>query len=230
MTIRLPKATLEMIDALVRARPTKIPRQTWVLEAIQAKLNKENRVEGTLEVVWENPPEDKRPSYRLLFFRADREGGPVAPLTVMLEEVLERRLAGWGLGKEHARAWIDKLKVEKSVSVPKVMVPASEVGPYGFKTGGLGIRRKLRDGRTAILYPNHWQNTVGEIRNGDKILLLNSGGFPEQEATVTSDQRVFVTVGAHLFPETGPGTVRIREAQTDEREELLSIYREFFPQ
>jgi hypothetical protein len=38
VTLRLPSGILKQIDAAVRSRPVKMPRHTWILEAIVEKL------------------------------------------------------------------------------------------------------------------------------------------------------------------------------------------------
>ena len=38
IVLRLPNEMLERIDALVKARPVRIPRHTWLLEAVYEKL------------------------------------------------------------------------------------------------------------------------------------------------------------------------------------------------
>ncbi len=38
IVLRLPNHMLERIDALVKARPVRIPRHTWLLEAVYEKL------------------------------------------------------------------------------------------------------------------------------------------------------------------------------------------------
>src|ERR1700722_19038507 len=85
LTVRVPRATLQRIDSLVGARPTKIPRHSWLLEAIHEKLDKEDRVEGVLDIFWENSRESNvAPTYRLRFLTPDRQPGrPVVPLAVI---------------------------------------------------------------------------------------------------------------------------------------------------
>jgi hypothetical protein len=226
LTVRVPKDTLDRIDALVRARPTRIPRHSWLLEAIYEKLYKEDYVEGVLDIFWENSAEAGAISYRphfLLHFLIlrRRKGGPVAPMTVVGDDSLERYLVEWGFTSENAKGWIQKLKADKSVSIPNVMMPAERVGPYGFKVSGMGIQRKLRDGRRAILYPNHWQNLIDDAAKGDKVIILSSSGYPEREATITRSRKVLITV------ETYMSTVKFREASEKEAEEFLDIHRQY---
>ena len=38
--LRMPVGMLEQIDAAVRARPIRIPRQTWILEVLYEKLSR----------------------------------------------------------------------------------------------------------------------------------------------------------------------------------------------
>lgn len=42
LTVRVPPATLKRIDVLVKARRNKIPRHSWLLEAIYEKLDRED--------------------------------------------------------------------------------------------------------------------------------------------------------------------------------------------
>lgn len=41
VTVRIPKAMLEEIEALVKARPIKTARHTWLMEAIYEKLKRD---------------------------------------------------------------------------------------------------------------------------------------------------------------------------------------------
>ena len=41
VVIRIPTAMLQQIDAAVRSRPVKVPRHTWILEAMHEKLARE---------------------------------------------------------------------------------------------------------------------------------------------------------------------------------------------
>lgn len=41
VVLRLPTEMLQQIDACVKARPIRIPRHTWLLEAIHEKLSRE---------------------------------------------------------------------------------------------------------------------------------------------------------------------------------------------
>jgi hypothetical protein len=40
--LRLPSSMLKSIDKAVRSRPVRIPRHTWLLEAVHEKLSREN--------------------------------------------------------------------------------------------------------------------------------------------------------------------------------------------
>jgi hypothetical protein len=42
IVLRVPSDMLEKIDASVKARPIRTPRQTWLLEAVHEKLAREN--------------------------------------------------------------------------------------------------------------------------------------------------------------------------------------------
>lgn len=41
--LRIPTEILERVDRAVEARPVKIPRHTWILEAMVEKLDKEHQ-------------------------------------------------------------------------------------------------------------------------------------------------------------------------------------------
>jgi hypothetical protein len=41
--LRLPASMLKSIDQLVKSRPVRIPRHTWLLEAVHEKLSRENQ-------------------------------------------------------------------------------------------------------------------------------------------------------------------------------------------
>ena len=41
--LRLPGSMLRSIDRLVKSRPVRIPRHTWLLEAVHEKLSRENQ-------------------------------------------------------------------------------------------------------------------------------------------------------------------------------------------
>lgn len=42
--LRIPAATLEMIDEVVNAKKIKTPRHTWLLEAVFEKLEKDRKI------------------------------------------------------------------------------------------------------------------------------------------------------------------------------------------
>ena len=42
VVLRVPAALLQKVDAAVKARPLKIPRHTWMLEALLEKLSRED--------------------------------------------------------------------------------------------------------------------------------------------------------------------------------------------
>lgn len=228
LTVRMPSGTVDRIDRLVKARLTKIPRHSWLLEAIYEKLNKEERVEGVLDIFWENNAEPRAAAmYRLRFLSFLRKrGGPIAPMTVVGDNCLERYLVDWGFDPDIARGWIQKLKKDTSVSIPNVMMPADRIGPYGFKIAGLGIQMRLTDGRTAVLYHDHPRNAPREVK-GDRIVVIGASGNVEEEATVTAEGRVLILIEKHIFPPQASNTVHLefREASTDERGKFLGIHR-----
>ena len=41
VVLRIPTAMLQQIDTAVRARPVRVPRHTWMLEAMHEKLSRE---------------------------------------------------------------------------------------------------------------------------------------------------------------------------------------------
>lgn len=43
LTVRVPPTTLQRINVLVKARRNKIPRHSWLLEAIYEKLDREDQ-------------------------------------------------------------------------------------------------------------------------------------------------------------------------------------------
>ena len=225
VTVRVPKGTLERIDSLVKARPTKIPRHSWLLEAIYEKLYKEERVEGFLDIFWENSEDTTTLArYCLHFLPLNRRmGGPVAPMSVVGDDSLERYLVEWGFAPENAKGWVGKVKADTSLSIPNVMMPADRVGPYGFKVAGLGIQRRLRDGRTAILYHDHPRNAPDEAK-GDKIVILAGTGYGEREAVVTRSGRVLII--RHSYFSDAPWD--LTEASKEETEEFLNIHGQFF--
>jgi hypothetical protein len=44
--LRLPSSMLKSIDQSVKNRPVRIPRHTWLLEAIHEKLSRENQTDS----------------------------------------------------------------------------------------------------------------------------------------------------------------------------------------
>jgi hypothetical protein len=46
VVLRLPAGMLAQIDDAVRHRPVRIPRHTWVLEAVAEKLAREKAAQG----------------------------------------------------------------------------------------------------------------------------------------------------------------------------------------
>jgi hypothetical protein len=228
LTVRVPKGTVDRIDARVRHRLTRIPRHSWLLEAIYEKLYREERVEGVLDIFWENGAEiGATPRYVLHFIRLDRvKGGPLAPMPVVGDDSLEQRLVEWGFRSEDARGWTEKLKADKSVSIPNVMLPADRVGPYGFRVSGLGIHKRLRDGRTAILYHDHPANAPEQVR-GDRILIFSLSGGVEKEATVTQDGKVLILETRTFFPSVSGLHLEFREASKQEEDEFLDVRRQY---
>jgi predicted transcriptional regulator len=229
LTVRVPKSTLNRIDELVQARNTKIPRHSWLLEAIYEKIQREDKVEGVLDIFWENSQEAGTPRYRMCFLNIRREaGGALAPITAVGDDSLQSYFVRWGFAPENAKGWIAKLKSDRSISIPNVMMPADQVGPYGFRIAGTGIQKKLRDGRTAVLYPNHWKNLDDDSLKGDKVVICSPTGYAGEEATITRGGKVMITVQKNVLAHVGqPSSVVFREGTPQETEEFLDIYRQF---
>lgn len=228
LTVRVPKGTVDRIDARVKRRMTRIPRHSWLLEAIYEKLYREERVEGVLDIFWENSSEiGATARYVLHFVRLDRvKGGPLAPMTVVGDDSLEQRLVEWGFRSEDARGWTQKLKADKSVSISNVMLPADRVGPYGFKVNGLGIYRTLRDGRTAMLFHDHPRNASAQVR-GDKIVIFSLSGGVEKEGIVTQEGKVLMIENQTFFPTVNRQHLELRKASKQEEDEFLAIRRQY---
>ena len=233
LTVRLPSATLDRIDALVKARPTRIPRHSWLLEAIHEKLYKEERVEGDLDVRWENSRDiGETARYRLRFLRHDREKRrPVVPMTVVGDDCLERCLVEWGCGSENTKGWIQKLKLHKSISMREIRMPKDRVGRYGFKALAWGIHLDLGDGREAFLFPDHPASLPDGTR-GDRITIRTEDGDVEKDAIVTVAGKALIILGEHFWPPDSPaGTVRVeyRVASKKETQEIMNVYRQYIP-
>jgi hypothetical protein len=229
ITVRVPEGTLERIDALVRGRVTRIPRHSWLLEAIYEKLGKEERVYGDLEISLEKDRDAVVPNfYRLRFFRADRlKGSPLAPMLVVGDDCLEQYLVEWGLTSENAKGWIQKLSSDRGVSVRDVRMPAPRVGRYGFKAPGWGIQIELGDGRTALLSPN--LVSLPDETRAYRIAVWGPDG--REEAMVTPEGKVLIVLEEHIWPPDDPGAIRIKLAEASQRKtkEFLDVYRRYIP-
>jgi hypothetical protein len=227
LTVRLAVGTLERVDTLVKNRPTRIPRHSWLLEAIHEKLNREERVEGILQVSREDNAEGDVPTgYVLRFLRPDRKKGrPVSLMTVVGNDCLERYLVEWSVTSENARAWIQKLKANRSISIPDIVISSDRVGRYGFKVPPGGIHLDLGDDREAYVIPDH-PAILPDGKMGDRMAVRTREG--EADVWLTSDGNVLVVVEEHIWPPGEPlGTVKItyREASKAETHEIMSIYR-----
>jgi hypothetical protein len=44
--LRIPAGMMERLDSALKGRPVKLPRHTWILEAIHEKLTRESPPEG----------------------------------------------------------------------------------------------------------------------------------------------------------------------------------------
>lgn len=227
LTVRVPEGTLDRIDALVKNRPTRIPRHSWLLEAIHEKLHKEERVEGDLDVRWENSRNvGETARHRLRFLRRDRErGGPVVPMTVVGDDCLERYLVEWGCGSENARGWIQKLRAHKSISIRDIRMPEDRVGRYGFKALAGGIHLDLGDGREAFLFPDH-PTPLPDRKRGDRIKIRAEDG-EEKDAAVTAGGKVLIILEEHY--RTDATRIAYRGASKEETKEIMSVYRQYIP-
>jgi hypothetical protein len=230
ITVRVPEGTLERIDALVQGRQTRIPRHSWLLEAIYEKLDKEERVRGDLEILLDKNKDTGVPNvYRLRFFRFDRaKGSPLTPMPVVGDDCLEQYLLEWGLTPENAKGWIQKLSTDRMVSVRDVVMPAQRVGRYGFKTPGWGIQIELGDGRIALLIPD-----LASLPDGTRAYKITVWGpNGEEAAMITKDGRVRILLEEHIWPpDEPPGTIRIdlADASKKKAKEFLNIYRRYVP-
>lgn len=228
LTVRVPKDILERIDSLVKARPTKIPRHSWLLEAIHEKLYKEERVEGTLNVSREIHEERDAPTkYRLRFLRPDRiKMRPIAPMDVVGDDCLAHYLVEWGCTSENARGWIQTLKGSRSISIPDIMMPADRVGRYGFKVPPGGINLDLGDDKEAYLIPDH-PAMLPDGNKGDKIEICSRTGG--KNAWVMTNGKVLIIGQEHWWPPDEPNSVKITywEGSEEETKEILSVYRQY---
>lgn len=46
IVLRLPTSLLSRVDAIIKARPVRIPRHTWLVEAVYEKIQRENEQTG----------------------------------------------------------------------------------------------------------------------------------------------------------------------------------------
>src|SRR5579864_5036339 len=127
LTLRVPVDTLNRIDVLVGSRPSKIPRHSWLLEAIYEKLQKEERVCGSLEIRRWKDGNSPALLYRLRFLRDDLpKRRPVVPRFVVGLDWVKQHLVEWGLPPDIAELWLSRLESDRSVAIPGVMMPATE--------------------------------------------------------------------------------------------------------
>lgn len=47
IVLRLPTGLLQQVDSLLKARPVKIPRHTWLVEAVYEKIRRESESSAT---------------------------------------------------------------------------------------------------------------------------------------------------------------------------------------
>ncbi len=139
INLRVPTDVLTKMDQAVETRPLKISRHTWIMEAIHRQLREET-TEGTLDIFWENSEDSAAsPRYRLIFCRyLGFQGGAMQPHLVIGEESLRKHLIGLKFGERQAKALVVRVKTEKSVPVPNVMMPFEQLPRYGYGTSGRG--------------------------------------------------------------------------------------------
>ena len=138
LTVRVPRNVLDQIDFLVKLRRSKIPRHSWLLEAIYEKLARETKMtnEGSLDIYWENnaiPAATRR--YRLIFlsYSPECKGGVTQPKRIVGSDALETYLRGLRFDPDDAKLWVEKVNTEKSVSIDHVIMPDDELAAvYGY--------------------------------------------------------------------------------------------------
>jgi hypothetical protein len=137
INLRLPPGWLHRIDTAVDCRPIKTSRHGWIMEAIYNQLQRET-VEGTLDIFWENH-EDRAapPSYRLIFCRySDFTGGAMQPNRLVGDAALKSHLVELGLREKVAESWLERVRAERAVPIPNLMMPLEYLVHYGYGTGG----------------------------------------------------------------------------------------------
>lgn len=133
INLRVPTDWFRKIDTAVAHRPIRTSRHSWIMEAIHHQLQHEN-VEGTLDIFWENS-EDRavKPSYRLIFCKyTGFAGGAMQPNYILGDAALKRYLAGLGIEQEEVKVWVKRVKAERSVPIPRVMMPLNYLADYGY--------------------------------------------------------------------------------------------------
>jgi hypothetical protein len=137
INLRVPTDLLAKIDQAVETRPLKISRHAWIMEAIYRQLRQET-TEGTLDIFWENS-EDRsaNPKYRLIFCRyLGFQRGAMQPHRIVGEAALRKHLLGLNFGEVETKALIARVKTERSVPIPNVMMPFEQLPQYGYGTSG----------------------------------------------------------------------------------------------
>lgn len=139
INLRVPVELLAKIDDAVQMRPLRTSRHAWIMEAIYQQLQRET-TEGTLDIFWENSENrTMSPTYRLVFCRYVRfQGGAMQPNRIVGDESLRSHLISLNFTKEQARRMIEKVKAERSVPIPNVMMPLKQLSQYGYGTSGGG--------------------------------------------------------------------------------------------
>src|ERR1700757_2688066 len=108
INIRVPSEMLARIDAAVNARPLRISRHAWIMEAIYMQLQNET-TEGTLTIFWENNHHHAAtPRYRLLFspYSQAFRSGAMQPISIVGDAGLQAYLVELKFTAAEAVNWM----------------------------------------------------------------------------------------------------------------------------
>jgi|SRR5580700_11276603 hypothetical protein len=138
LTVRVPRDVLDRIDFLVRLRRSKIPRHSWLLEAIYEKLAREGEMmhEGSLRILWENSDDRATPRYRLTFNSyspAHAAVSAIRPKRFVGDSELEAYLLGINFDRKDSRQWVKTVKSAASVTIGNVRLTDEELATYGYR-------------------------------------------------------------------------------------------------
>jgi hypothetical protein len=109
------------------------PEMIDVTNSISASGTASSRVEGSLDIRWENYGSAAAPKYRVLFLRYDSKfkGGAQQPKWFEGTGALETYLLELGFAPEDAKNWIKQVHAEnRSVPITHVMMPERYVADY----------------------------------------------------------------------------------------------------